>query len=97
MISKYYSLKTEAEKISKLQEDEKTVLREEIKATEDVMPCLPQTTDLDEEKVRLSHSLSPFLDKLLNPCLNKHPSHRVSRLKSSIGLDIVYAVSRVGD
>ena len=65
MISKYYSLKTEAEKISKLQ-DEKTVLRaahlirEEIKAMEDVMPWPPQATDLDKEKVRLSHSLSLF-------------------------------------
>ena len=65
MISKYYSLKTEAEKISKFQ-DEKTVLRaahlirEEIKAMEDVMPWPPQATDLDKEKVRLSHSLSLF-------------------------------------
>lgn len=100
MISKYYSLKTEAEKISKLQEDEKTVLRaahlirEEIKAMEDVMPWPPQATDLDEEKVRLSHSLSLFLDKLLNSRLNEHPSPRVGRLKSSFGQDIVYAVSR---
>ena len=99
MISKYYSLKMEAEKISKLQEDEKTVLRaahliqEEIKAMEDVMPWPPQETELDEEKVRLSHSLSLFLDKLLNPCLNEHSSPRVCRLKSSFGQGIVYAVA----
>jgi hypothetical protein len=71
MISKYYILKIEAEKISKMKEDEKTVLRvahlirEEVRAMEDVMPWPPQEIDLDEEKVRLSHHLSLFLDKLL--------------------------------
>ena len=58
-----------------VQEDEKTVLRaahlsrEETKAMEYVMPWPPQETELDEEKVILSHSLSLLLDKLLNPPL----------------------------
>ena len=100
MISKYYSLKNEVEKISKMKEDEKNVLRaahlirEQIREMEEVMPWLPQAIDLGEGKVRLSHHLSLFLDKLLNPRFNVQPSSRVCRLKSSFGQDIVYAVSR---
>jgi hypothetical protein len=100
MISKYYILKIEAEKISNMKEDEKTTLRaahlirEEVRAMEDVMPWPPQEIDLDEEKLRLSHHLSLFLDKLLNLRFTEQPSPRICRLKSSFGQDIVYAVSR---
>jgi hypothetical protein len=86
--------------ISKMKEDEKTTLRaahlirEEVRAMEDVMPWPPQEIDLDEEKVRLSHHLSLFLDKLLNLRFTEQPSPRICRLKSSFGQDIVYAVSR---
>lgn len=56
MIPKYYSLKIEAEKISKMKDDEKTLLkaahliREEECEIEDEISWPSQANDLDEEK-----------------------------------------------
>ena len=69
------------------------ILRKEITSMEDTIPWPPQYRDLTVDKIYFGNHLSKFLNVLFSGKIIDVESMKMSRLRASIGQDIVYNVT----
>ena len=92
VVKSLYEKEIELERVQKMTSDEKSIftaastVRAQVRNMESKMPWPPQTPDFKTENIEPNEYLSMFLNSLQS-------SERVSRLRRSIGQDLLHAIS----
>ena len=99
LAERFYLGQKELNSIKTIENDSKiifqaaNIIRKEIKKMKDTMPWPPQACDLQEEAIKLGPHLSKFMNAVLSGKMTDTNSQRKSRLKMSLGQDMIFAVS----